>query len=537
MQRIFPVSVSAAGVAGGTGAQGAAGVPGAPGAAGVSSVPDVRRIVPAPFFLLLLVGLFFGIVVAPLGAEVTISQVDPSRLLTRQQVDLYVSVTDHGDLPVEGLTADSFRVFESADGDRFSRIPNHRLQAVADVREGVTFLLLLDNSGSMYDTIDDEPTDLVEEMRMTHAKRATRIFLDAIENPRDRVGLAEFNTFYTLHSPPIESRVQIERMVEAIGPPGPGEGFTELYAGIIEASQEFEEIYGRTVLIALSDGENFPFSVHRREPHPVYGRHVFTYREAVEQLQDEGISLFAVHFGTEQDDNLSEVARLTGGRVYDARDDQELAQVYLDIRERVLKEYRISYAPTMEPAERKWVRIEYVDADGELFRDTRYYYSSTIMGTTAMGLGLLALIPLVVAVGLWLLIRKLRFQNRAVGANLEVIAGPKAATRMFALRQGQTVIGGAENADLTVHGSPAMRAHHATVVYDPRSKRYRVESSEEITVNNKPTTRRELQPGDVMNIAGTIVVFDESEQDGPHGPSQDGPHGPSQDAAPPKRRS
>lgn len=509
----------------------------------VSGAPAGRRIVPASLCLLLLFGMFVGFVAAPLGAEVSISQVDPSRLLTRQQVDVYVSVTDHGDLPVEGLAADSFRVFESADGDRFTRISNHRLQAVADQREGITFLLLLDNSGSMYDTIDDEPTDLVEEMRMTHAKRATRIFLDAIENPRDRVGLAEFNTFYTLHSSPIESRVQIERMVEAIGPPGPGEGFTELYAGIIEASQEFSEIAGRTVLIVLSDGENFPFSVHRNETHPVYGRHIFTYREAVEQLQDDGISLFAVHFGTEQDDNLSEVARLTGGRVYDARDDRELAQVYLDIRERVLKEYRISYAPTMEPAERKWVRIEYVDAEGNLFRDTRYYYSSTIMGTTAMGLGLLAFIPLVVAVGLWLLIRRLRFQNRTAGANLEIIAGAKAATRMFALRQGQTVIGGAENADLTIHGSPAMRAHHATVVYDPKTKRYRVESGDEITVNNKPTTRRELQPGDVMNIAGTIVVFDEAEQDGPpdaaNGSPPDASRGGSDrsDGEPPKRRS
>lgn len=481
--------------------------------------------------------LFAAVTPVPLRADVTISQVDASRLLTRQQVDVYASVTDRGDLPVEGLSAGSFRVFESVDGDRFTRISNHRLQAVADLREGLTFFLLLDNSGSMYDTIDDEPTDVVEEMRMTHARRATRIFLDAIENPNDRVGLAEFNTYYTRHSRPIESRLQIERMVEEIGPPGPGEGFTELYAGIIEASREFQDITGRTVLIVLSDGENYPFSVHRNEPHPEYGRHVFTYQEAVEQLQDEGISLFAVHFGTQQDDNLSEVARLTGGRVYDARDDHELAQVYLDIRDRVLKEYRISYAPTMEPAERKWVRIEYVDADGDLFRDTRYYYSSTIMGTSAAGLGLLALIPVVVAVALWLLIRRLRFQNRLAGANLEIIAGPKAATRMFALRQGQTVIGGAENADLTIHGSPAMRAHHATVVFDPRTKRYRVESSEEITVNNKPTTRRDLQPGDVMNIAGTIVVFDETEQDEPDGGSaKDRPKPGHGDTAPPAGR-
>ncbi len=462
---------------------------------------------------LLLLG--FSAVVA--FSEVTISQVDPSRLLTRQQIDLFVSVTDRADVPVLGLGADDFRVFESVDGERFRHIGNHRVESVADLEEGITFFLLLDNSGSMYDTIDDEPTDEVDQMRMTHAKRATRILLESIENPRDRVGLAEFNTFYTLHSQPIESRLQIQRLVDAIDRPGPGEGFTELYAAIIDASREIAEVAGRTVLIVLSDGENFPYSVHRGSPHPRHGEHVFDYREAIGQLQDDGVSLFAIHFGTEQDDNLDDIAQQTGGRVYDARDDRQLAEVYLNIRDRVLREYRISYAPTMEPAERKFVRVEYVDAAANLFRDTRYYYSSTILGSTPANLGWLALIPLLLAIALWLLIRALRFQNTRSDANLEIIGGPKAATRMFALRQGQTVIGGAENADLTIHGSPAMRAHHATVVFDPRTKRYRVESAEEITVNNKPTTRRDLKPGDVMNIAGTIVVFDEGEQEPPAG--------------------
>ncbi len=448
---------------------------------------------------------------AVLFAEITVSQVDPSRLLTRQQVDVFVAVTDRNDVPVTGLGAESFRVFESVDGERFTRIGSHRVTTVANLEEGITFLLLIDNSGSMYDTIDDEPTTVVEEMRMSHARRATQIFLESIENPNDRVGLAEFNTGFRLHSPPITSRLQIQRLVDAIDRPGPGEGFTELYAGMIDASQELADIPGRTVLIVLSDGENFPVWEHTNRPHPRHGTRVFEYTESITQLQNDGVSVFAVHFGTEQDDNLNEVARGTGGRIFDARNDEELAQVYLDIRNRVLQEYRITFSPTMRPAERKWVRVEYVDEAGALFRDTGFYFSSTILGTSAARMGWLALIPAVVAIGLWILMRQLRFQNRRTDANLEIIGGPRAETRMFALRQGQTVIGGADNADLTIHGSPSMRAHHATVIYDPRKSRYRVESSDEITVNNKPTTRRDLQPGDVMNIAGTIVVFDQDE--------------------------
>lgn len=449
--------------------------------------------------------LLLGLISPFAVAEAEITQIDPSRMLTRQQVDVYVDIDEAAGVPPEGVTGDEFRLYESPDGEQFSEIRTFGLSTVADRDAGVTFFLLIDNSGSMYDTIDDEPTDDPEEMRITHAKRAIRVFLDSVDHPRDRVGLASFNTFYHKHSQPIESRLQIERLLDEIDRPGPGEGFTELYKAIIEASRELSDERGRVVLIVLSDGENFPFTVHRRQPHPEFGTHVYDYSESIEQLELDGISMFGIHFGTEQEDNLETIARRSGGRVFDARDDSELAEVYLAIRERVLREYVLTYRPTMEPAERKYVQVEYA---GSRTRP-RSYYAGTILGTSPSEIGPWLLAPVLAALALWALIRRLRFQNKRSDANLELLSGGRAATRMFSLPQGRTVIGGSDNADLTVHGAPSMRAHHATVVYDEKTRRYRVESESEITVNNQPATKQDLEPGDVLNIGGTIVVFDE----------------------------
>ena len=75
------------------------------------------RISIAALLMMLLV-----IPVAVFGYNVRLSQIDASRLLLSQTVRLYVSVTDDAGVPVEGIGADSFSVFESADGQSFDRI-------------------------------------------------------------------------------------------------------------------------------------------------------------------------------------------------------------------------------------------------------------------------------------------------------------------------------------------------------------------------------------------------------------------------------
>jgi Ca-activated chloride channel family protein len=124
------------------------------------------------------------------GYNVRLSQIDPSRLLLTQNVRLYVSVTDDRGLPVEGLGAEAFRIFESPDGQDFQRIEGlSEFKPGAASAEGITFLLLIDNSGSMYDTTAGRATEDVGRMRITHAKNAVRTFLGSMTQPKDTVGL------------------------------------------------------------------------------------------------------------------------------------------------------------------------------------------------------------------------------------------------------------------------------------------------------------------------------------------------------------
>ena len=80
------------------------------------------------------------------GYNVRLSQIDPSRLLLTQNIRLYVSVTDDRGVPVEGLGAESFTIFESPDGRNFQRIEGlSEFKPAAASAEGITFLLLIDN--------------------------------------------------------------------------------------------------------------------------------------------------------------------------------------------------------------------------------------------------------------------------------------------------------------------------------------------------------------------------------------------------------
>jgi Ca-activated chloride channel family protein len=107
--------------------------------------------------------------------NVSVGQLDASRLLLTQSVDAYVSVTDNSGKPVDGLSQGSFTIAESSDGTNFQdidKITGFKPKAAA--ASGITFLLVIDDSGSMYDTLAGKPTTEASQMRITHAKAAVR---------------------------------------------------------------------------------------------------------------------------------------------------------------------------------------------------------------------------------------------------------------------------------------------------------------------------------------------------------------------------
>ena len=68
--------------------------------------------------------LYIILISSPLFSDnIRIAQIDASELLLNQTVQVYVSVTDERGRPVEGLTVDSFTLYESANGRDFTEIP------------------------------------------------------------------------------------------------------------------------------------------------------------------------------------------------------------------------------------------------------------------------------------------------------------------------------------------------------------------------------------------------------------------------------
>lgn len=463
---------------------------------------------------LLLLTLFAILSTVALPAQsVRLAQIDASRLLTRQAVDLYVAVTDEEGNTIEGLTGDSFEVLESTDGETFEPAPITDFEANPHAAGGITFMLLIDNSGSMYDTIEGEETEEISQQRITAAREAITDFLDSIDNPLDQVGLASFNTYYQRLLEPTSSTEEVEAALSDIEEPSQDEAFTELYRAIAMATEDLASVPGRKVLVVLSDGENYPFATYREAPHPTYEEDIVESGAALEALQREGIGAFAINFATTGDPELVDIVNESGGLLYDAESGRELAGVYEEIRRRVLDEYRITYRPSLAPGERRYVRVRFDTGAAAPVETTRVYITSTIFGLPAENFGWPYLLPLLGAILAAAILGLIRFRNNRTEPNLEVLDARGKSTQVFSLSSQKTVIGSSTGADLTVAGSPDMREQHATIVHDEKKGTYTVVSDTPIKVNNQKTTKRDLTPGDVVQLPGATIVFDEPEKE------------------------
>jgi Mg-chelatase subunit ChlD len=478
---------------------------------------DVLQVGNAKFLfrpLALLVGIVLTGLFVPATASAQsarIGQIESGELLTRQQVDLYVSVIDRDGQPLDALAEEDFSVFESDDGQSYTELEIVDFAPRVAENEGVTFYLLVDNSGSMYDRIDGTPAQEFSETRMAVATAAIRSFLNQFDNPNDRVGLATFNTNYTVLSPPTESVRSIAALLDQIEEPERVNAYTELYRAVSFAAQDLEETPGRTVIIVLSDGENYPFAVHSGESHPEFGEEPYPIDQTVETLQRQGASAYVINFATLGDQEFLRIATQNGGLVFNADDRQALQDVYGEIRERTLTEYRITYRASMAPTEQRYVRVRVGTRPAA--RATRQYYAGTLFGLPGEEIGPILLLPVGIALLLAAVLMLLRFRNTRTGASVEVLNARGRATQVIDLSSPRTIIGGSADADVTIANAPDIRDSHAAIERDERTGAYTIVSEIPVTVNNKETRRRKLSPGDVVQLPGATVIFDEPEDD------------------------
>ena len=370
----------------------------------------------------------------------------------------------------------------------------------------------------MYDTLDGGPTQDPALMRITHAKEAVRTFLSSMTNPQDRVGLVSFNTMFTVLSPPAAQRDKVADTLDRIARPEPDLAYTELYASLSLAAREFAGIRGRKAIIVLSDGENYPYLQYSGKEHPVFKRKLYKFTESIVASQQEGVTVYGINFGrgSQPDPNLVAITRETGGKVFSAGDQRELAGVYEQIHRHVAAEYLLRYRATIDPAERKFVRVS-VAAPGGESSSTRFYFSSTVFGLPLDRMTPLLVLPFLLAFALLWLLAVLKLERKPGPARLEVLQTRMGhpVTRVLSLGAAKTVIGASPKADMTIVGAPLMKEQHATILHDPKDGSYTIAGTGDIAVNNQPVKTRRLEPGDVIDLGGSTIVFEGGEKEDP----------------------
>ncbi len=443
------------------------------------------------------------------GAQgMSITQIGTERLLSFQETRLYVSAPLLGLQP--GGEPPLFEVWESADGEEWESRPVNAVSLQPNADAGISFFLLLDNSGSMWTDLDGNDTADVAAMRVEGAKAAARSFLSAL-SPRDRVGLAVFNTRYWSAVAPGGSPEDAVRALDELSRPVSEDAYTELYLSMARGLSEFAAEPGRRVLIVLSDGENYPYALKTGKPNPETGTASAAPSDIIDRAVRDGVTVYAVRFGSQRDPLIAGVAGESGGRAFDAMDGGQLAGVYETIRRDVLAELSVDYRAGMSRGEKRWVRVATAAADGRKLSATRYYYAGTVLGQSASDAEAWQWLLLAAAALLWLVLVLFKLERETDRAGVRLLYGPGGqSTRFFELSGAQTVIGAAPDADISIAGNPSLKASHATILFDEEKHVFTVVSDSPVTVNNHPVTRKRLESGDVINMAGTVVVFDES---------------------------
>lgn len=440
--------------------------------------------------------------------NVTITQIDTSGLLLNQLVQAYAYITTAKGQPVKDLTLDDIAVFESSGGDEFEPVPELISVTPQAARgEGAQIMLLFDNSGSMYETNAGVYTDNPATQPAAQAKQAAVDFISSISNRNDEFALASFNKSFNVHVPMTKSKNRIIDAVNDITRPAKGEGYTELYAALKLSAQKMGLRPGRKIIVVLSDGRNEYFIDNpSNKEHPVWGNKKISPEGSLDELQRNGVTLYAVNYKKANDPGLPRIVRSSGGKVFNAANTAQLASVYRTIRERIDSEFKIAWRPGMETGEQRNVKIEFAGASGEAI-----YYSSSLMGKPLEKFSFLFLIPPVMALLLFLffLNAKLDKKNREVSLDVLNSGNATIAGNSFTVAKGSTVIGAADEANVTIAGVPDVVESHATIIHDDKKDSYTLVSDNPVKVNNRDTRKKQLKAGDVISVGGTTLVFDD----------------------------
>ncbi len=463
-----------------------------------------------------LLGLAFMVCAASVFAAddgLSVTGVDSSGLLSDGEVDLYISLNEEfNEMQIPDFESFRLQEFNRADGS-WMDIPLRDVQFNGFRQEDISFLLLLDNSGSMYDSLSGAPEEREEKRRIFFVKQALEDLFSGTREYKDRLSLYSFNTNITPLSDFSSNRNQLLDSLAYISKPEADEAFTEMNRAMQRAADELGRRRGRKVLVLLSDGENYTFSENRQQPHPLWGNELVELEEVGKLLRIRGITLYTIQYARVPDPALENLSAASGGLSYTASSRDELLLAYREIHNRINREFRLSYSPSVLSSRERMIRVI---LDGKGSSPEFSYNLEMFWGLPpVLPWWIFALLTLL-SLGLVILIHRTPFEKIYPFPHLEVISSFDNNKTVIQIGQEKTMIAvGREKTvimDEQEFGNKSDDETGITIVKAPGGG-YKLEADHEIMVNNKTVISRDLEAGDVIRSEGTLIIFDKPDKE------------------------
>src|SRR5271170_497475 len=296
--------------------------------------------------------------------ETTPASTAPTLSVDARLVNLPVVVRDKKGALIQNLTKDDFIL-------QVDSKPQTIRYFDKDTNLPLTLGLLVDTSRSQRDVIDEERT-------------ASSTFLDQMmTSPKDKAFIMQFAGQTELLQDLTSSRPLLQAALKEIDTPSPDSsndsggsrrgGGTTLYDALFLASDELmRKPTGRKALIILSDG------VDRNSKENLV--------KSIEATQRADTIIYAIYFkGQESQQNspqhagrgggnnggnypsqshvdgkkiLERMAQETGGRLFEVKKNQDVAQIYNQIADELRAQYRLGYTPSQEAAANGFHQID-----------------------------------------------------------------------------------------------------------------------------------------------------------------------------------
>lgn len=237
-------------------------------------------------------------------------------------VEVYATVSDRSGVPVTGLGPGDFEIFE--DG---------RPQAIQVFTAGdfpLSVAMAIDHSASMAGA----------PLRV--AAGAARRFLARLR-PEDQAMILGVSSEVTVLAPLSLDRGAQARAIDGLRP----WSATSLNDALIAGIDVIQQARGRRGLVVLSDGED---RYSEAQPH-----------EVLERARRADVLVYPIAVGRRAPPLFAEVAALTGGRSFHARESRALDRALTDVAIELRSQYLLGYAPARQASaarEAGWRSIE-----------------------------------------------------------------------------------------------------------------------------------------------------------------------------------